>query len=118
MGLTGFRRVVDDIIIYDDNELQHATHVRQFLQRCADKQIALNPDKCKFCQTKVTFAGFTLSVEGYKVDHSITDAITQFPTPNNRTDLRSFFVWPSQPTLVQHKCHSLPTDTITLTSQH
>ena len=91
VGLTGFRRIVDDIIIYDDNELQHATHVRQFLQRCADKQIALNPDKCKFCQTKVTFAGFTLSVEGYQIDHSITDAITQFPTPTNRTDLRSFF---------------------------
>ena len=91
VGLTGFRRVVDDIIIYDDNELEHAAHVKQFLQRCVDKQIALNPEKCKFSQTKVTFAGFTVSAEGYQVDHSITDAITEFPTPSNRTDLRSFF---------------------------
>ena len=91
VGLTGFRRVVDDIIIYDDNELQHVTHVRQFLQRCADKHIALNPEKCKFSQNKVTFAGFSLSADGYQVDHSITEAITKFPTPTNRTDLRSFF---------------------------
>ena len=87
VGLTGFRRVVDDMIIYD---LEHAAHVKQFLQRCADKQIALNPEKCKFSQNKVTFAGFTLSAEGYQVDNSITDAITEFPTPSNRTDLRSF----------------------------
>ena len=90
-GLTGFRRVVDDIIIYDSDEHQHASHVRQFLQRCVDKHISLNLGKCKFNQTEVTFAGFTLSAQGYSVDHSITDAISQFPAPTNRTDLRSFF---------------------------
>ena len=91
MGLTDFRRVVNDIIIYDDNELKHAIHVKQFLQCCADKHIALNPEMCKFSQNKVTFAGFTLSADGYQVDHFITKAITKFPTPTNRTDLRSFF---------------------------
>ena len=89
--LTGFRRIVDDIVIYDSDLQQHASHVMQFLQRCADKQIALNLDKCKFAQTEVTFAGFRLSAEGYRVDHSITDAISNFPTPTTRTDLRSFF---------------------------
>ena len=47
MGLTGFYRVVDDIIIYDDNKLEHVTHARQFLQCCTDKQITLNPEQCK-----------------------------------------------------------------------
>ena len=51
----------------------------------------MNSDKCKFCQTQVTFAGFVLSAEGYQMDQSITDAITEFPTPANRTDLRLFF---------------------------
>jgi len=46
-GLTGFCRVVDDIIIYED-KIEHAAHVRQFLKQCLDKQIALNPDKSKF----------------------------------------------------------------------
>ena len=82
-GLTGFCRVVDDIIIYDSDKHQHAIHVRQFLQRCADKQIALNLGKCKFNQTEVTFAGFILSSQGYRVDHFITNAILQFPIPTN-----------------------------------
>ena len=64
-GLTGFRCVVDDIIIYDSDEYQHASHVRQFLQRCVDKHISLNLGKCKFNQTEVTFAGFTLSAQGF-----------------------------------------------------
>ena len=38
-GLTTFHHVIDDIIIYDSDEHQHASHVRQFLQHCADKHI-------------------------------------------------------------------------------
>ena len=90
-GLSGFRRIVDDIVIYDSSIEDHVSHVRQFLQRFTEKQIALNPQKCNFCVTKVTFAGFHLSSEGYQVDQSITDAISQFPKPTNRTDLHSFF---------------------------
>ena len=44
-GLTGFRRIVDDIIIYDKDEATHKEHVRQFLKRCQDKKITLNRDK-------------------------------------------------------------------------
>ena len=51
----------------------------------------LNRDKWKFCQTRVTFAGFQLSSQGYHIDSSITEVISKFPTPANRTDLWSFF---------------------------
>jgi len=49
-GLSRFHQIVDDIVIYDSDATQHAQHayVRAFLQRCADKQIALNLDKCHF----------------------------------------------------------------------
>ena len=53
-GLSGFRRIVDDVIIYDSNTTHHADHVRQFLQRCADRGITLNTSKWKFSQPKVT----------------------------------------------------------------
>ena len=87
-GLSGYRRVVDDVVIYDSDETKHATHVRQFLQRCA---ITLNQDKWEYAQSQVTFAGFQLSQDGYNIDTAITDAIAKFPTPANRTDLRAFF---------------------------
>ena len=90
-GLMGFRRVVDDVIIFDSNIEQHADHVRQFLQRCEEKHITLNIKKWQYAQTEVDFAGFIISDKGYKIDPSITDAISKFPTPSSRTDLRSFF---------------------------
>ena len=89
-GLPGFRRVVDDVVIYDQDRAQHGSHIRQFLQWCAEKNITLNLSKWKFAQTTVDFAGFILSPEGYQIDPSITQTIAEFPTPANRTDLQSF----------------------------
>ena len=86
--LSGFHRIVDDIV---NTINDHIAHARDFLQHCADKQIALNPQKCIFGANEVTFTGFWLSQEGYQVDKSITDAILQFPKPTNCTELRSFF---------------------------
>ena len=90
-GLSGFCQIVDNIVIYDSDATQHAHHVITFLQRCADKQIALNLDKCHFFQNQATFAGFKLCCSGYQIDQSITNAISNFPTPTNCIDLRSFF---------------------------
>ena len=89
-GLSGFRRIVDDFVIYDNNITDHISHVQQFLQRCMDNNIALNVDKCQFFRTQLTFTGFQLSSSGYKIDPSITEAITNYPTPTSRSDLRSF----------------------------
>jgi len=86
-GLTGYRRIVDDIVIFDKDPQQH---VVQFLERCKERQISINKEKWKFCCTEVTFAGFRLSPEGYQLDTSITEAISKFPTPTTRTELRAF----------------------------
>ena len=90
-GLSGFRRIVDDIVIYDHDPIQHVAHVRAILQRCAESNITLNATKFKYAQPEVQFAGFVLSKDGYKVDPGIVAAIQRFPTPTNRTDLRSLF---------------------------
>ena len=50
-GLPGFRLVVDNVVIYDQNREQHGSHVRQFLQRCAERNITINLLKWKFAQT-------------------------------------------------------------------
>ena len=60
--LTGFRRIVDDI---DSDAATYTKHIQQSLKRCADKNVALNLAKYKFCQTRVTFAGFILSADEY-----------------------------------------------------
>jgi len=85
--LTRFRHIVDDFVIYDNNITDHVSHVQQSLQRCADNNITLNIDKCQFFKSQVTFAGFQLLSKGYKIDPSITEAITNYPTPTNQSDL-------------------------------
>ena len=47
--------------------------------------------KWEYAQPQVTFAGFNLSQDGYSIDSAITDAIANFPTPSNCTNLRAFF---------------------------
>ena len=89
-GLSRFRRIVDDIVIFDKDEESHKRHVKQFLQRCNDRRISLNKEKWQYCQDKVTFAEFQLSSEGYRVDTAITEVISKYPTPVSHTDLRSF----------------------------
>ena len=89
-GLSGFRRIVDDFVIYNSNISAHEDHVKQFLQRCADFNISLNTEKYQFFQKQVTFVGFQLSANGYQVDPSITAAIMNYFTPTSRTELRSF----------------------------
>ena len=44
-GLSGFRRIVDDIVIFDKDKGNHKEHVRQFIQRCSDRKISINIDK-------------------------------------------------------------------------
>ena len=90
-GLTNYRRIVDDVIIFDEDKRTHATHVRQFLQRCADKGISLRKEKFKFCETAVTFAGYQISQEEYKIADELLTALRDFPLPTNLIDLRSFF---------------------------
>jgi len=41
-GLTGFNRIVDDIVIYDSDAATFSKHVRQLLKHCADQNIVLN----------------------------------------------------------------------------
>lgn len=90
-GLSGYRCIVDDEVIYDKDEAQHVKHVQEFLQQCAEKKIMLNVDKWQYPKAKVDFAGFTLSAKGYCIDKSINEAISNFPIPTNRTDLCVFF---------------------------
>ena len=85
-----FRKIVDDVIVFNSNQGEHVSHVRAFLQRCQERRISLNPDKFQFSQQKVSFAGYTVTPEGYTISSHITDAVSKFPTPSSRSDLRSF----------------------------
>ncbi|PAA50313.1 hypothetical protein BOX15_Mlig015377g3 [Macrostomum lignano] len=90
-GLKSTYHIVDDVLLAHDDFDEHRRAVREFLQRCRDRGISLNPEKFVFAQPSVTFAGFQLDSKGYAIDPAIVKAIRDFPKPENLTDLRAFF---------------------------
>ena len=90
-GLTGYKKIVDDVVIYSRTKMDHIRDVRTFMERCEERGISLNPKKLQLAQRSVKFAGFVISEDGYRPDPQLTSAISSFPVPKNISELRSFF---------------------------
>ena len=89
-GMSHFRKVVEDVIIYNQDIKSHVNSVREALQPCAAAGITLPKEKFVFAKQEVDYCGFTISPSGYRPDDRLIKALTEFPTPQNRTDVRSF----------------------------
>ena len=62
-----------------------------WLDVCDRNGITLNPDKFVFCQEGVEFAGFSITMNNVRPCNKYLQAIREFPTPRNITDIRSWF---------------------------
>ena len=89
-GLTGYKKVVDDVIIFSRTREDHIRDVRAFMKRCEEEGISLNRKKLQLAKEEVKFAGFVVSSKGYRPDPQLTAAISSFPSPRTISDLRSF----------------------------
>ena len=83
-------KVVDDILIYDEDYVTHLQRIHEVLTRCRKFGITLNKEKFVVASTSVNFCGYSLSKDGISADPGKVSAIRDFPTPSNLTDLRSF----------------------------
>ena len=89
-GLTNIIKVVEDILIFDDDLETHLKRVQMVLERCRDHGITLNKNKLKLALPEVEFCGFMINKNGYTVNDQLVEALTKFPTPTKKTDVRSF----------------------------
>jgi hypothetical protein len=80
----------DDILIYSRNESEHCDHIRRVLQVLRDNTLYVNLEKCTFAKDKVIFLGYVVSTHGVEVDSSKIEAIQNWPTPMNVSQVRSF----------------------------
>lgn len=90
-GIPRMAKVVDDILVYDNDFQDHVQHVRQVLDRAREHGITLSLKKFEFAKSEVPFCGYIVGCDGWKIDPAKTKALRNFPAPENRTDLRSFF---------------------------
>ena len=90
-GETQYVRCIDDGCLWDDDIEKAFWHTFRHIKHCADNGIVFNPEKFKFARETVEFAGFDVTMDGYKPAESTLSAIKNFPTPTSVTDVRSWF---------------------------
>ena len=81
---------MDNILIYSKDEEEHKEHLRQELQKLREEQLYAKKSKCEFGLREVGYLGVTVGPEGVKMDDAKVRAITNWPVPKTRADLRSF----------------------------
>ena len=66
---------LDDILIYSENELEHAEHVRKVLQRLRDAGLQVDIKKSEFSVKCTKYLRFIISTDGIEVDPEKIEAI-------------------------------------------
>ncbi|QQP57197.1 Uncharacterized protein FKW44_002109 [Caligus rogercresseyi] len=89
-GIGNLKKIVDDVLIYDNDMEEHLARVRRFLEQCREHGITLKQDEVKLAQSSVSFAGYIVGVESIKADPEKIKAIQHFPKQTNIKDMRSF----------------------------
>lgn len=84
-------KCIDDTLLWADNLDQSFFQAVDWLDLCGHNGIILNPDKFVFGADTVEFAGFEIIPSNVRPCRKYLDAIRNFPTPANITDVRSWF---------------------------
>ena len=81
---------MDDFSIYGDSFTQCLHHLELVLQRCAEKNLTLNWEKCHFMVKHGIILGHEISKKGIEVDRAKIEVIAKLPMPKCVKDIRSF----------------------------
>lgn len=60
------------------------------MNKCRERNLKLNPEKCKFLRTEVLFLGHLCTADGIRPDPSKYDTIEKHPTPKDADAVRKF----------------------------
>ena len=84
-------KCIDDTLMWTDNIEESFFQAVKWLDICGNNGIVLNPEKFQFGRTTVEFAGFEITPTTVRPCARYLEAIQHFPTPQNITDVRSWF---------------------------
>ena len=90
--IEGVDVIVDDLVVSGENTEHHDVRRRQVLDRCRERNLKFNKDKCRFRVSEVSYVGHVLSADGVKPDPLKVEAIKTMPPPGDREELQRFWV--------------------------
>lgn len=88
-GLPGIYLIADDVLITGEGETQetayidHDVKLRQFLNRCREKNIKLNSEKFRLRQQEVPYIGHLLTADGLRIDPEKIRAVRDMLKPTD-----------------------------------
>ena len=81
---------MDDFSVFGDSFVECLENLEKVLERCEEKDLVLNWEKCHFMVTEGIVLGHIVSARGIEVDKSKVEAISNLPTPTSVKGIRSF----------------------------
>ena len=84
-------KCIDDALLWSDTIGESFSQAVNWLDTCGKHGITLNPEKFRFAQDEVEFAGFEITNDTVRPCKRYIRAIEDFPTPQSITDVRSWF---------------------------
>ena len=95
-GLAGCEVVDDDLLIVGhgttmtEAEKDHNQNLLSLLERCRQKNLRLNWEKLKLCQTEVSFIGHVATSQGLKADSAKVSAVKNMSPLTDVAGMRRF----------------------------
>ncbi|XP_062700774.1 uncharacterized protein K02A2.6 isoform X1 [Aedes albopictus] len=89
-GISGVKVFIDDILVFAPNKRIHDEVLRLVLRRLQEYGITINPRKCVYGKSEVTFMGHILSENGIKPTMDKVEAIKLLCEPRNVQEMRNF----------------------------
>ncbi len=84
-------KCIDDALLWSNTIEESYRQAVEWLDVCGQNGITLNPTKFQFAREEIEFAGFQITNSSVKPCDRYIRAITDFPTPQSLTDVRSWF---------------------------
>ncbi|XP_047978466.1 uncharacterized protein K02A2.6-like [Salvia hispanica] len=81
---------MDDFTVYGNSFDACLASLDLVLQRCQEKHLVLNFEKCHFMVTEGIVLGHVVSERGIQVDKAKVDVISKLPYPTNQKEVRGF----------------------------
>ena len=81
---------LDDVIIFGKTFSEIMENLRKIFFRLREANLKVNPEKCNLLNTEVKYLGHVVSEKGVTTDLEKIVAVTNWPIPKNKKQIRSF----------------------------
>jgi len=89
-GLDGTECLMDDIVIFSRDQVEHDIRVRATMEKLTALGITLNKEKCEFSKSRIEFVGQIVGRNGITASPNKISAISTMPPPKDIHELRRF----------------------------